>query len=80
MLAAARAGIGICVLARSRVPADLRILTGRFDLPVLADVEMALLANPQATRGAGRGTQPGDREPAARPDASLRKPCAYAVE
>ena len=50
VLAAARAGIGICVLARSRVPADLRILTGRFELPVLADVEMALLANPQATR------------------------------
>ena len=40
--------IGICVLARSRVPGDLRILTGRFDLPALPDVEMALLANPRA--------------------------------
>jgi DNA-binding transcriptional LysR family regulator len=48
VLAAARAGIGICVLARSRVPADLRILTGRFDLPGLPDVEMTLLANPRA--------------------------------
>jgi DNA-binding transcriptional LysR family regulator len=48
VLAAARAGIGICVLARSRVPADLRILTGRFDLPALPDVEMALLANPRS--------------------------------
>jgi DNA-binding transcriptional LysR family regulator len=50
VLAAARAGIGICVLARSRVPADLRILTGRFDLPDLPDVEMALLANPRAAK------------------------------
>jgi DNA-binding transcriptional LysR family regulator len=50
VLAAARAGIGICVLARSRVPADLRILTGRFDLPALPDVEMALLANPRAAK------------------------------
>jgi DNA-binding transcriptional LysR family regulator len=48
VLAAARAGIGICVLARSRVPPDLRILTGRFELPALPDVEMALLANPRA--------------------------------
>ena len=48
VLAAARAGIGICVLARVRVPADLRILTGRFDLPALPDVEMALVANPRA--------------------------------
>lgn len=50
VLAAARAGIGICVLARSRVPADLRILTGRFELPALPDVEMALLANPRAAQ------------------------------
>ena len=48
VLAAARAGIGICVLARSRVPADLRILSGRFELPALPDVEMALLANPRS--------------------------------
>jgi DNA-binding transcriptional LysR family regulator len=50
VLAAARAGIGICVLARSRVPADLRILTGRFDLPALPDVEMTLVANPRSPR------------------------------
>jgi hypothetical protein len=30
------------------VPADLRILTGRFELPTLPDVEMALLANPRS--------------------------------
>ena len=51
VLAAARAGIGICVLAQSRVPGDLRILTGRFDLPPLPDVEMALVANPRSARG-----------------------------
>ena len=50
VLAAARAGIGICVLARSRVPTDLRILTGRFGLPVLPEVEMALLANPRSAQ------------------------------
>lgn len=46
VLAAARAGIGICVLARSRVPAGLTILSGRLELPVLPDVEMTLVANP----------------------------------
>jgi DNA-binding transcriptional LysR family regulator len=50
VLAAARAGIGICVLAQSRVPADLRNLSGRFDLPPLPDVEMALVANPRSAR------------------------------
>jgi DNA-binding transcriptional LysR family regulator len=50
LLAATRAGIGICVLARSRVPADLRVLSGRFELPALPDVEMALVANPLAAR------------------------------
>ena len=50
VLAAARAGIGICVLAQSRVPGDLRILSGRFDLPPLPDVEMALVDNPRAAR------------------------------
>lgn len=50
VLAATRAGIGICVLARSRVPADLRILTGRFGLPALPEVEMALLANPRSAQ------------------------------
>jgi hypothetical protein len=38
------------VLAQSRVPGDLRNLSGRFDLPVLPDVEMALVANPLAAR------------------------------
>jgi len=50
VLAATRAGIGICVLAQSRVPGDLRILSGRFDLPPLPDVEMALVDNPRSAR------------------------------
>ncbi len=50
VLAATRAGIGVCVLAQSRVPADLRILSGRFDLPTLPDVEMALVDNPRAAQ------------------------------
>ena len=48
VLAATRAGIGICVLAQSRVPADLRILSGRLELPDLPDFEMALVSNPLA--------------------------------
>ena len=51
VLAATRAGIGICVLAQSRVPQDLRVLSGRFGLPQLADVEMALIANPRSAGG-----------------------------
>ncbi len=51
VLAAARAGIGICVLAQSRVPGDLRILSDRLDLPPLPDVEMALVANPRSPGG-----------------------------
>lgn len=50
VLAATRAGIGICVLAQSRVPGDLRILSGRFGLPALPDVEMALVDNPRSSR------------------------------
>jgi len=50
VLAATRAGIGVCVLAQSRVPGDLRILSGRFGLPVLPDVEMALVDNPRAAQ------------------------------
>ena len=50
VLAAARAGIGICVLARSRVPPGLVNLSGRFDLPLLPDVEMTLVANPLSPR------------------------------
>lgn len=50
ILAATRAGLGLCVLAQSRVPGDLRVVSGRFDLPVLPDVEMALVDNPRAPR------------------------------
>ena len=51
VLAATRAGIGICVLAQSRVPQDLRVLSGRFGLPPLADVEMTLISNPRSPTG-----------------------------
>jgi len=51
VLAATRAGIGICVLAQSRVPQDLRVLSGRFGLPPLADVEMTLISNPRSPAG-----------------------------
>ncbi len=50
VLAATRAGIGICVLAKSRVPGDLSVLSGRYDLPPLPDVEMALVSNPRSAR------------------------------
>lgn len=50
VLAAARAGLGICVLAQSRVPSGLHNLSGRFELPLLPDVEMALVANPRSVR------------------------------
>ena len=50
LLAAVRAGLGICVLAQTRVPRDMRPLTGRFDLPQLPDIEMALLGNPRAPK------------------------------
>ncbi len=48
ILAAVRAGLGVCVLASSRVPPDLRNLTGRPGLPPLPDVEMVLVANPRS--------------------------------
>jgi DNA-binding transcriptional LysR family regulator len=51
VLAATRAGIGICILAQSRVPQDLRTLSGRFSLPPLPDVEMALISNPRSAAG-----------------------------
>lgn len=50
LLAAVRAGLGVCVLAQSRIPGDMKQLTGRFGLPRLPDIEMALLANPRAPR------------------------------
>lgn len=48
ILAAVRAGLGVSVLARSRIPPDLRDVTGRLGLPALPDVEMALVANPSS--------------------------------
>ena len=74
MLAATRAGIGICVLAQSRVPQDLRVLSGRFGLPPLADVEMALIANPRSAGRPDRGAQQVDLEPAPGAVAPLTPP------
>ncbi|MFX4273672.1 LysR family transcriptional regulator [Propionibacteriaceae bacterium Y1685] len=51
LLAAVRAGLGICVLAQSRIPDGLQQLSGRFGLPHLPDIEMALLANPRSAKG-----------------------------
>ena len=48
VLAAVRAGIGVAVMPSSLVPEDLRIITRRFDLPPVGDVDFTLLRNPLA--------------------------------
>ncbi|OYN94944.1 LysR substrate-binding domain-containing protein [Enemella evansiae] len=50
IMAAVRAGLGLCMLARTRVPGDLRVLSGRFGLPELPMLEQALQANPRSPR------------------------------
>ncbi|NNG21380.1 LysR family transcriptional regulator [Naumannella sp. ID2617S] len=50
IIAATRAGLGLCVLGRTRVPGDLRALSGRFGLPELPELEQALQANPRSPR------------------------------
>ncbi len=50
VLAAARAGIGIAVLAQSLIPADLVQLPAGFGLPALGDVDFTLVGNPLAAR------------------------------
>ncbi|MEO6116603.1 MAG: LysR substrate-binding domain-containing protein [Pseudolysinimonas sp.] len=50
VLAAMRAGIGVAVFPQSLIPADLVAVTGTFDLPILGDVDFALLDNPRAAR------------------------------
>ena len=48
VLAALRAGIGIAVMPTSLVPEDLKIITNRFALPPVGDVDFTLIRNPLA--------------------------------
>jgi DNA-binding transcriptional LysR family regulator len=48
VLAALRAGIGVAVMPTSLVPEDLKIITRRFDLPPVGDVDFTLIRNPLA--------------------------------
>jgi DNA-binding transcriptional LysR family regulator len=50
LLAAARAGLGVAVLAQSLVPADLAPVAASFDLPALGDVDFTLVSRPGAAR------------------------------
>jgi DNA-binding transcriptional LysR family regulator len=50
VLAAARAGIGVAVVPRSLVPADLAPVPAAAGLPLLGEVDFALLTNPRAPR------------------------------
>lgn len=50
VLTALRAGIGVAVFPQSLIPSDLVRVTGTFDLPILGDVDFALLDNPRAAR------------------------------
>jgi DNA-binding transcriptional LysR family regulator len=48
VLAALRAGIGVAVMPASLVPEDLKIITTRFGLPPVGDVDFTLIRNPLA--------------------------------
>ncbi|MBT8161972.1 MULTISPECIES: LysR substrate-binding domain-containing protein [Arthrobacter] len=48
VLAAVRAGIGVAVMPSSLVPEDLTVITKRFDLPPVGDVDFTLIRNPLA--------------------------------
>lgn len=50
VLAALRAGIGVAVFPQSLIPADLTPVTSVFGLPMLGEVDFALLDNPRAAR------------------------------
>ena len=50
VLAALRAGIGIAVLPQTMIPDDLVAVTGALGLPMLGEVDFALLDNPRAAR------------------------------
>jgi hypothetical protein len=49
-LAALRAGIGVAVLPQNLLPADLVPVTSTFGLPMLGEIDFALLDNPRAAR------------------------------
>lgn len=51
LLAAVRAGIGVAVMPSSLVPDDLKVITRRFDLPPVGDVDFTLIRNPLANTG-----------------------------
>jgi DNA-binding transcriptional LysR family regulator len=48
VLAAVRAGIGVAVMPASLVPEDLKVITQRFGLPQVGDVDFTLIRNPLA--------------------------------
>ena len=48
VLAAVRAGLGVGVMPTTLVPEDLKIITHRFDLPPVGDVDFTLIRNPLA--------------------------------
>jgi DNA-binding transcriptional LysR family regulator len=50
VLAAVRAGLGIAVVPRTLIPADLMKVTARLGLPELGEVDFTLLSNPASAR------------------------------
>ena len=50
VLAALRAGIGVAVFPQNLIPGDLVPVTSTFGLPMLGEVDFALLSNPLAVR------------------------------
>jgi DNA-binding transcriptional LysR family regulator len=52
VLAAIRAGLGVAVMPTTLVPTDLKIITHRFDLPPVGDVDFTLIRNPLANSAA----------------------------
>lgn len=52
VLAAIRAGLGVGVMPTTLVPEDLTIITHRFDLPPVGDVDFTLIRNPHANSAA----------------------------
>jgi DNA-binding transcriptional LysR family regulator len=50
VLAALRAGIGLAVFPQNMIPGDLVPVTTTFGLPMLGEVDFALLDNPRASR------------------------------
>jgi len=50
VLAALRAGIGVAVFPQNLIPSDLVPVTSTFGLPMLGEVDFALLSNPLAVR------------------------------